>query len=135
MSIPNSLHIHFCLDKIHKKHEIHSSLQNILFICTLIYISFIFYFSFVNTGTNRIIGGEPAIDEDDAEYKLSLSKKELAVLLDDEDYLAQQALDKEREADEKAVSHKFVCFSQSFSCKLRKMFPSHSPKPNTQPSA
>ena len=36
LSIPNSLHIHFCLDK---KHEIHSSFQNFLFICVFIYIS------------------------------------------------------------------------------------------------
>ena len=75
---------------------------------------FIFYLTFENKGTGKRIGGEPAIDEDDAEYKLSLSKKELTVLLDDEDYLAQQAIDKEREADEKAVSHMFVCLSQAF---------------------
>ena len=49
---------------------------------------FIFYLTFENKGTGKRIGGEPAIDEDDAEYKLSLSKKELTVLLDDEDYLA-----------------------------------------------
>ena len=55
-------------------------------------------------GTGIDIGGEPAIDEDDAEYKLGLDKSELASLLDDEDYRAQQAIDKEREKDETAVS-------------------------------
>lgn len=55
-------------------------------------------------GTGVTIGGEPAIDEEDAEYKLSLSDHELSSLLDDEDYAAKQALDKEREEDEKAVS-------------------------------
>ena len=59
-------------------------------------------------GTGISIGGEPAIDEEDAEYKLSLSKSELASLLDDEDYRAQQAIDKEREEDEKAVSISLV---------------------------
>lgn len=34
---------------------------------------------------------------------MTLSDSELASLLDDEDYKAQQAIDKEREEDEKAV--------------------------------
>ena len=56
-----------------------------------------------SSGTGHNIAGVPSIDEEDAEYKMTLSDNELASLLDDEDYKAQQAIDKEREEDEKAV--------------------------------
>ena len=68
--------------------------------CSLYYIKS--WFQILGTGT--VIGGKPVIDEEDGEYKLSLSESELASLLDDEDFKAQQAIDKEREEDEKAVS-------------------------------
>ena len=60
---------------------------------------------FKTWGTGASIGGVPAIDEEDAEYKLSLSASELASFLDEEDYKSQQAIDKEKEEDEKAVSN------------------------------
>ena len=69
-----------------------------------ILLFFIIEFSFWTSGTGKSIGGIPAIDEEDAEYKLSLSPSELASLMDDEDYKAQKAINKEREEDEKAVS-------------------------------
>lgn len=59
---------------------------------------------FQTVGTGKVIAGKPAIDEEDAEYKLNLSNNELASLLDDEDYKAQQAINKEREEDERRVS-------------------------------
>ena len=39
---------------------------------------------------------------------MSLSDSELASLLDDEDYKAQKAIDKQREEDEKAVCTKSI---------------------------
>lgn len=41
---------------------------------------------------------------------MSLSDSELASLLDDEDYKAQKAIDKQREKDEKAVCIKNIQF-------------------------